>query len=256
MGPIRHEIVYNVKGATVPFTVSGGLVQVDTTTPVVLGAPLRGGPWAAVHLAAWPRGHRRVLYTVEGAARIPGRYAIDWVRVDETGRIAKGDTDKTAAALGSGAEVLAVAEATVVATRNDQLESVRLSPPTGHALAEAAGNYVLLQLSHGRYAAYEHLRPGSIRVPPGERVRRGQVIGALGSTGDSTGPHLHLHITDRPSLLGGEGVPYVFQRFRVLGQYADISHLGSARWPALLPCMAAERANELQEANAVVLFPN
>lgn len=221
----------------------------------MLGPPLRGGPWAAEHLAAWPRGHRRVLYTVEGAARIPGRYAIDWVRVDEMGRIAKGDTDKTVAALGYGAEVLAVAEASVVATRDDQLESVRLSPLTRHSLAEAAANYVLLQLSRDRYAVYEHLHPGSIRVRPGERVRQGQVIGPLGSTGNSTGPHLHLHITDRSSLLGGEGMPYIFQRFRVLGQYTDISRLGSARWQPLQPGMTAERADELPDANVVVLFP-
>src|SRR5215204_2173191 len=44
------------------------------------------------------------------------------------------------------------------------------------------GNTVALDLGPGRYAYYVHLKPGSVRVKTGERVRRGQVLGLVGNS--------------------------------------------------------------------------
>jgi murein DD-endopeptidase MepM/ murein hydrolase activator NlpD len=62
------------------------------------------------------------------------------------------------------------------------------------------------------------LQPGSIRVKPGERVRAGQLLGLVGNSGNSTAPHLHFHVSDRPSILEGEGLPYGIDRFSVEGR--------------------------------------
>jgi hypothetical protein len=40
---------------------------------------------------------------------------------------------------------------------------------------------------------------------PGDRVRRGELLGRLGNSGSSTGPHLHFQVMDRPSALAAEG---------------------------------------------------
>ena len=85
-------------------------------------------------------------------------------------------------------------------------------------LQQADGNYVILSLGHGRFAFYAHLKPHSIRVHPGQRVRRGQVIGRLGNSGSSSGPHLHFQLMDRPSALASDGLPFVFARFRFDGR--------------------------------------
>lgn len=220
----------------------------------VLGPPLRGGPWAAIHQADWPRGHRRVFYAPDGKARLPGRTAIDWVRLDEQGRVATGDADLAHNALGYGAEVLAVADATVAAVRDGVSESARVSANGKHPEDLAAGNYVSLDLGGGRYAIYEHLIPGSPRVRAGDRVRRGQVIGALGFSGDSTGPHLHLHVADAAKPLLGEGVGYGFERFTLLGRYDDLGRLGSAPWSPLTG-LDPDRRDELPASNVVVRFP-
>lgn len=251
---LDHRIDYVVAGAETRAQVAGARTPVSDAALPRLGAPLRGGPWAAIHSPAWPRGHRRVLYTIDGRSRIPGRFAIDWVRLDADGRSTRGDADRTADTLGYGADVLAVADAVVAAVRDDMAESTAISAHPKHALGDATGNYVALDLGDGRFVFYEHLKPGSVRVAPGQRVHRGETIAALGFTGDSTGPHLHFHVADAASPLGAEGVPFVFERFDVLGRYEDIARLGGAPWDPLADELPVQRTAERPGVNVVVDF--
>ncbi|HEU4629329.1 MAG TPA: M23 family metallopeptidase, partial [Gemmatimonadaceae bacterium] len=241
-------------GAPGRLVVESGPVAVERDPLPVLGPPLRGGPWAAVFDPAMDRGHRRVLYAVGGEARIPGRFAIDWFRVDDRGRTRPGASDRLGDFHGYGAEVLAVADGLVVATRDGVAEPARAGTAPRVAAADAAGNFVVLDLGHGRYAFYEHLRPG-LRVRPGERVRRGQVIAALGFTGQTLVPHLHFHVADAPAPLAAEGRPYAFEGYEVLGAYASIDEFGrGAPWTPQRP--ARREAASLPAANAVVRFPD
>ncbi len=54
------------------------------------------------------------------------------------------------------------------------------------------GNYVRIRHGNGYATAYAHM--SRIGVKNGQRVRQGQVIGAVGTTGRSTGPHLHYEV--------------------------------------------------------------
>jgi murein DD-endopeptidase MepM/ murein hydrolase activator NlpD len=61
--------------------------------------------------------------------------------------------------------------------------------------AAGAGHYVVLDgIGENRDYVFMHLRSGSIVVSEGQRVRTGQRLGEVGSTGESTGPHLHFEI--------------------------------------------------------------
>ena len=233
-------------------TISGPRVELDAMPLPSLGPPVRGGPWVVIYDPSWPRGHRRVFLAVDGRARLPGRFATDWVRVDAQGRRARGDADLARNALGYGEAAIAVADATVVAIRNDFPESERVSANPKHAIDDASGNHVVLDLGGSRYAIYEHLRPGSVRVAVGQRVQRGQVLGELGFSGDSTGPHLHFHVADGPSPVRAEGRPFALERFRALGRYEDLSHLGSAPWTPRAPAATVLRSGELPEGNSVI----
>lgn len=175
-----------------------------------------GGPWEAVYNPAWTRGHRRVVYTVDGHAHIPGRYAIDFIKVDSQGRFFQGDSDVVRNWYGYGARVLAVSDGVVASTRDSFPESPTVSGHRPCPADQGAGNYISIDIG-GRFVFYEHLRPGSITVRPGQRVRKGEVIGALGFTGQTVGPHLHLHVADRNSPLGAEGLPFAFERFDQAG---------------------------------------
>ena len=56
------------------------------------------------------------------------------------------------------------------------------------------GNYVTIYHSNGDYTLYAHM--SKRLVSAGQKVQQGQVLGITGSTGNSTGPHLHFEITE------------------------------------------------------------
>jgi murein DD-endopeptidase len=241
------------------FVDGGATVVTPADDAVVLDAPLRGRGWAAVYEPAMKGGHRTAVYTVDGTARIPGRFAIDWIRLLSTGKAHSDAMNRPADWNGFGAEVLAVADAGVTAAVDGRPDADRSGKPRGAITREnAAGNHVVLDLGGGRYAFYEHLHQGSVNVKAGDRVRRGQVIAQVGSSGSvSSGPHLHFHVGNAPSLLGAEGVPFVLREFQTPGAFASIDAFIKGE-PFLSGDLgvARRRALERPAPNAVVDFPD
>jgi murein DD-endopeptidase MepM/ murein hydrolase activator NlpD len=73
---------------------------------------------------------------------------------------------------------------------------------------EDFGNYVIIRHKHGYYTRYAHLLSARVRL--GQRVQQGEVIGYIGNTGLSTGPHLHYEIH-----IGSDVVdPYKYMNIR------------------------------------------
>jgi hypothetical protein len=72
------------------------------------------------------------------------------------------------------------------------------------------GNHVVLDLGDGVYAAYAHLRRGSIQVRKGQRVTAGQRIAECGNSGNSSEPHLHVQLMDHPRFMVAAGLPFTF----------------------------------------------
>ena len=205
-------------GLPVPRSITsvGGRARVDRRPPVVLGPPLLGPGWIAVG-SCCDGPHRRSIQPVNGRLKLGQRFAIDWNGADAQGRWVVGDPGLNESWTFFGKPVIAVADARVVKAVDRFPDQVPNAPnPVG--LQQADGNHVILDLGHGRYGFYAHLEPGSVRVKAGQRVRRGQIIGRLGNSGSSSGPHLHFHVMDRPTAVDSNGLPFVIDRFRFAGQ--------------------------------------
>ena len=67
-----------------------------------------------------------------------------------------------------------------------------------HALMTSYGNYVIIAHTNGLYTLYAHGQAGSICVSQGQTVKQGQQIMRVGSTGNSSGPHLHFEVRTSP----------------------------------------------------------
>jgi hypothetical protein len=236
---------------TTELTAESEALAVDAGTPPVLHAPLRGGDWICANGLALSNDHAAIYPFRDSALRVPQRFGCDFKKIDAGGNVLPSPFPTVIANAmfyGYGAEVLAVADG-VVATVVDGIpeNAPRADGQTEMAVPltnrTVAGNWVALDIGNGRYAFYAHLQPGSIRVREGERVRAGAVLGLLGNSGNSVGPHLHFHVGEVNSLNGSEGQPYVLDRFIFFGRMKRSSAAGE------------ERRNALPLENAVMAFP-
>lgn len=91
--------------------------------------------------------------------------------------------------------------------------------------ANPAGNHVVIDLGEGEYAFLGHMREGSITLKPGDMVAAGQELGRCGNSGNTSEPHLHLHLQTTPDLAGGEGLPAYFTDYRADGQAVERGEL-------------------------------
>jgi hypothetical protein len=214
--PVPRTLQHRLATADAEFTT--GRVTTRMDKPPVLGPPLKGAAWLAANGPDNSSGHRRALLPIDGHARIAQRFAIDWLKIGPGGRTFDGKAEDNRAYHAYGSEVIAVTDGEIVSIHDGIPENV--PGPTSRAvpitLETVGGNYVVLGLGNDRYAFYAHLQPGSLRVKAGDRVKRGQVLGLLGNSGNSTEPHLHFHVADGPGALTSEGIPFVHDSFEVL----------------------------------------
>src|SRR5262249_40464583 len=153
------------------------------------------------------------LLTIDGNMVVPQRFAIDWIKIDRRHRGWVGNPNRLSSYFSYGQPEIAVAAGTVVFARDGMPNARPPHHPKPPPLAKLPGNTVTLRVRPGIYVLYAHMKPGSVRVHVGEHVRRGQLLGQLGNSGNSATPHLHLQVQTTPSFVG-DGLPFVFDRFK------------------------------------------
>ncbi|ELZ06873.1 M23 family metallopeptidase [Natrialba aegyptia] len=142
------------------------------------------------------------------------RYAYDFVIADEDGRTTAGDRGPPDEFYCFGEPILAPADGTVVSVRTDHRDYHRTDGWLDPLQRSILGNNVIIEHAGGEFSVLAHLQRGSVAVEPGERVDRGQRIARCGHSGNSTEPHLHFHVQDRPNFFLGAGLPVQFDNVR------------------------------------------
>jgi hypothetical protein len=229
---------------------------------VRLAPPLRGAGWVALNGCCNPGiVHRGSFETVNGGLFDAQRFAIDWMRIDPAGRFVAGDPGEARNYHSYGADILSVADGRVVSTLSnlpDQRPG-QLPDPSTITLQTVDGNHVVIRLDDGRYVFYAHMQHGSVTVRRGQRVRRGQVLGRLGNSGNTSAPHLHLHVMNGPSVLGSEGLPFVIGEFALTGQVSreafDAAPGIEGSFPIRRPAHPGNRGGSFPLDLNIVAFP-
>ena len=147
------------------------------------------------------------------------RYAHDFVVTDDQGRLFRNDGATPEDWYGYGSPVHASGDGVVRETHDGMPDNRKGAPP---AFDQAAlmknlklflGNHVLVDHGNGEYSLYAHLRQGSVAVKPGQRVARGERLGAMGMSGDAFLVHLHYQVQSGAGF--EEGLPAYFEDVRV-----------------------------------------
>lgn len=152
-----------------------------------------------------------------GHAGHANQFAIDVMGLNETYGPMSGLGGGLERFAGWGRDVVAPAGGRVVYARNDVPDTPPGTDPAetygvlNDPIRAIAGNCVVIDHGNGEYSTLMHMREGSIRVAVGETVVRGQVVGAMGNSGDSFGVHLHYQLQDGPELHGASSLPATFQ---------------------------------------------
>jgi hypothetical protein len=167
--------------------------------------------------------HRRVdldhpILAQVGIATNASRYSSDLVAADAGGAFFRGDGKAHGDHYVFGQPVLAPGDGIVVLVENGMADGGQVSLDTIKANPIALfGNHVVIDHGNGEFSRLGHLRQGSVRVAKGQRVRAGEAIALVGTSGTSLFPHLHYELGTTADL-SGEGLPVHFADLdRLLG---------------------------------------
>ena len=196
-------------------------VTVSTHKPPVISPPLDGPNWLDGDSCCALGAHRGAVNALSGGLWAAERFAIDYVQMSPDGTIFTGDKSKPESYPYFGADIHAVADGPVVGLLEGLPEQVAGQSPTGLPLEQYGGNHIVQDIGDGNYAFYAHLKTGSVKVKLGDQLTTGQVIAALGNTGNTDAPHLHFHVMSTPDPLRSDGLPFVISSFRLDSRVAS-----------------------------------
>lgn len=234
----------NGEFATHPMEVA--VIKIPEINKFTLGLPFKKkGKWLYE-----AQSHQGARFLTEGRVNYPQRFAIDWTLIDDNGSFAKNDTKKNENWKTYGVELISVADGKVVGIKDRIIENEPLSEGMAVRITRETigGNYITIDIGNDLYAFYGHLIPNSLKVKIGDTVKKGQVIGLLGNSGNSDAPHLHFHIeTKSNTYFGGEGMPYHIEEFRQLKNYSEqeIADLFNGNSISLDDLKPTKKSNEL-----------
>jgi len=227
---LTHKITYKIDGKIHDFSKD---IEVNEVPLVSIGLPVKRGIWEM----GGPNDYDHRNYTTPTKSQFDStqngyklgycnqRFAIDFNKVGDDGLFNKNNGTQNSDYYCYEEDLIAVADGIVVGVKDSipdnphppQIEKFKI--PT-----DGTGNFVLLDIGNGIIATYAHCLIYSIKVHVGDTLKKGDFIAKIGNSGNSTGPHLHFHLSKpdyavvkRTDIVGmfivAEGVSYVFDDY-------------------------------------------
>jgi hypothetical protein len=177
------------------------------------GAPIKhltkfSLPFKGKWLAFWGGDTRELNHHHDVPAQ---KFAFDLLGVDEKGETHRGDGTKNEDYLCFGREILAPADGVVI----EAIYGVRDNVPGVMNPYCLVGNCVVIQHRTNEISVLAHFQRGSVLVKAGEQVKRGQLLGKCGNSGNSSEPHLHYHLQHSPIFQDAVGIKILFQNVSI-----------------------------------------
>src|SRR5215470_5438601 len=220
---VTHRLDYRVPAGTStavfvdPPVIDGPEVAVNRRPATVIKPPLKGNGWLATAACCTPNLHRDLRIVVDGRRiETAETFAVDWALL-KGDRVYEGKGTTNEQFYAYGADVLAVADATVVSVQDGKPDATPNKAMTPKTLSDFGGNQIVLEIAPNVFAAYGHLKPGSLRVKVGDTVKVGAPLAKIGNTGPSLGPHLHFGLLNRPDIFTGRSLPFVIDSYTLAG---------------------------------------
>lgn len=94
----------------------------------------------------------------------------------------------------------------------------------------AFGNYVVIEATPERFVYLAHFKKGTISVKEGQRVKAGRELGKCGNSGNTTGPHIHMHVQSKLKPYTGRGQNITFKGITVLLSGKEFKNVD---WPLI-----------------------
>lgn len=136
------------------------------------------------------------------------RFAFDLIGVGPDGKTRRGNGSRNEDYYAFGREVLAPADGVVT----EAITGVRDNEPGSMNPLSAAGNAVFIRHGAHEVSVLAHLKQGSTKVKAGDAVKRGQVLGLCGNSGNSSEPHLHYHLQNTDVARDAAGIKCFFEK--------------------------------------------
>jgi hypothetical protein len=169
----------------------------------IIEMPVKG-KWLALHAGEKPWVNYHGNYP-------PQKFSVDMVKVDDKGNFFNEMGEKNADFLCFNDTVFSPVNGTVIKIVNTFPNQEIVNGPDTF---NTAGNYITIQMSENKFLFLSHLSPNNIKVKEGDTIRLGEHLASLGNSGNSTFPHLHIRIQNKPAYndTTALGLPFRFNQ--------------------------------------------
>ena len=165
------------------------------------------GEWTVV----WGGDTKEFNYHVESEAQ---KNAFDILIIDSTGKSYRTNGQVNDDYYAFGQALYAPCEGEVVLV----VDGIKDNKPGNLNPIYLPGNSVIIKTPNTEYLIFAHFKQHSIKVAEGQKIKKGQLLGLCGNSGNSSEPHLHFHIQNMEDMNIATGVKCYFDQIIVNGE--------------------------------------